>query len=131
MMISAYAYFPLAGQCPQAKSLNVRKIPFKIPFRAVVVTVRRSTATLSVCPRTSYRIVLFANRICIGRFWLHEHCGCTIVHVQTFIHTLRTAQCICFGTTTWIRPTRSAYGGGESGRETNVPPKHLNAEKNG
>ena len=59
-------------------------------------TVRRSAVTLSVCNRTSHRIVLFANRICTSRFWLHEHCGCTIVHVQTIIHTLHTAQCTCF-----------------------------------
>ena len=30
-----------------------------------------------------------------------------------------------------IWPMWSAYGGGESGRETNVPLKHLNTEKNG
>ena len=52
------------------------------------------------------------------------------------LYTLHTAQCTVHivhvsGTTTWIRPARSAYGGGESGRETNVPLKHLNAEKNG
>ena len=50
------------------------------------------------------------------------------MHVQTIIHTLHTAQCTVHSvqvseTTTWIRPTRSAYGGGERDKRASETPE--------
>ena len=63
-------------------------------------------------------MVLFANAFVLAAsasrtLWLR-----TMVHVQTIIHIPYMLHSVHVSrTTTWIRPTRSAYGGGESERD--------------
>ena len=80
--------------------------------------------------RLTVLIYIYTSRVLASRtLWLH-YPACASNYSYATYCTVYSVQCTCV-TRTWIRPTKNDYGRGESGRETNVPPKHKNVEKNG